>query len=160
MLNMKLAALRLAMGAGVVGLLGGCASFDFGMKSDADQPSRASAGGAVGGTKIVGTVLMPVPSDDWSTVLSNHTPQRLRLFVTLLGAGPVELRWSPAGGACPASAPPPLSRRGQSAVAMLDAGCALQASAPARAQPNEQNDTRPKLPPLLRVQAEAPTVER
>ena len=133
---------RLGVTAATLAALGGCASFEFGGSNDA---VLGATGGASGGTQVVGTQLVSVPVEDWSNVLNNQSGQRLRLFVTLWGQGPLELRGAPAGlSNCAASAT--LARRGEGLVMALDRGCSLQAQ------------SRGAQPSLLRVQTEGPAL--
>jgi hypothetical protein len=134
---------RLGAMSVTLAMLGGCASFDFG-GSGGEGPG--AVGGASGGTQVVGTQLISVPTEDWSNVLNNQSGQRLRLFVTLWGKGPLELRGAPAAAPhCAAAAT--LARRGAGAVLVLDKGCSLQAQ------------SRGEEASLLRVQTEGPKLE-
>jgi hypothetical protein len=95
---------------------------------------------------VIGTQPILVPADGLYGVLNNQSGQRLRVFATLLGEGPLDVRLAPVASSSCGTADT-LSRRGQSLVLVLDKGCALHAQA------------RGLQPSLLRVQTEGPKLD-
>jgi hypothetical protein len=108
----------------------GCASFELFTPSPGGPSSPGAAAGALAGAAAFGgAVLTRAPLDGWAPALTNRSESSLRVVVSTLADGPVELRAAPVGDrtqSCGLGGGATLTLRGQSLYFVLDVGCALQ----------------------------------